>query len=166
MDFNNIAEIKKAGFTGFKKMKELFLDNSEIPREKGVYLILVLDKKTPDFLKIGSGGYFKGRNPNVSFDELKANWIAKTIVIYIGKAGGNGSSQTLQKRLKQYFGFGQGKNIGHQGGRYIWQLKNSGDLIVCWKTTPKAEPADVESKLIQEFKVNYNNHRPFANLKD
>lgn len=31
MTFNDIDEIKKAGFTGFKKMSELFLDSSMLP---------------------------------------------------------------------------------------------------------------------------------------
>ncbi|MDQ3192217.1 MAG: hypothetical protein M3Q58_11555 [Bacteroidota bacterium] len=115
MNFNDIDEIKKAGFTGFKKMGELFSDSSSIPRIKGVYLVLNLDSKPPEFLQVGSGGYFKGKNPNISLTELKSNWVDKNFVVYIGKAGKDGSNATLNSRLKQYFGFGQGRNIGHYG---------------------------------------------------
>ena len=59
--------------------------------------------------------------------------------------------------------FGQGKNIGHYGGRLIWQLKHSGDLVICWKGLPTEDPRKVEVKLIQEFVSKYSN-RPFANL--
>jgi len=129
MDFNNIADIKKAGFTGFKKMTELFFDSSSIPKIKGVYLILNPDYKKAEYLQIGTGGHFKGKNPNVSIDELKLNWVDNSLVVYIGKAGSETGSATLNSRLKQYFGFGQGRNIGHWGGRLIWQLKNSSNLL-------------------------------------
>lgn len=72
----------------------------------------------PEFLSHGTGGFFKGKDPNVSITELETNWVENTCVVYIGKAG-----TTLQKRLNQYLKFGNGQNIGHWGGRYIWQIK-------------------------------------------
>lgn len=164
MDFKDIGEIKKAGFKGFITIRELFVDSSVIPRIKGIYLVLSLTKKR-DFLIVGTGGHFKGKNPNVSISELNSNWIDHTIVVYIGKAGSDGSRATLQSRLRQYFGFGQGKNVGHWGGRLIWQLKNSADLIVCWKELPTGNPRTVEAELIQDF-VSKFSKRPFANLAD
>ena len=79
--------------------------------------------------------------------------------MYIGKA------TSLKKRLGQYLRFGQTKNVGHYGGRYIWQLKNHSDLIVCWKTTPQYDPREIEKGLILDFKREFG-ERPFANLKD
>ena len=154
MNFNDIEEIKKAGFTGFKKMNELFIDSSSIPNQKGVYLILNPERQK-DFLPAGTGGFFKGKNPNISIEQLKSNWVDDTIVVYIGKAGSEGGSATLKSRLKQYFGFGQGKNIGHYGGRLIWQLKNSKDLIVCWKPLTTEDPRTFESNLLQLFVKEY-----------
>jgi hypothetical protein len=55
--------------------------------------------------------------------------------------------------------------IGHWGGRYIWQLSNSDNLIICWKPT-KQDARDVESEMIEQFKREHNGCRPFANLKD
>ena len=165
MTFNDIDEITKAGFTGFKKMSELFADSSALPRTKGVYLVLNLSNKPPEFAPAGTGGHFKGKNPNVSIAELKANWVEKTIVVYIGKAGKDGSAATLHSRLKQYFGFGQGGNVGHWGGRLIWQLKNYNDLVVCWKALPTEDPRTFEATLIQQFISKFHN-RPFANLSD
>lgn len=163
MDFNDIDEIKKAGFVGFKKMSELFIDSSSIPKIKGVYLVLNPNYKKADYLQIGTGGYFKGKNPNVLMDELESNWVDNSLVVYIGKAGSETGSATLNSRLKQYFGFGQGKNIGHWGGRLIWQLKNSADLIVCWKPLPNDDPRTFESLLIKNFVTEFSK-RPFANL--
>ena len=165
MDFNNIDEIKKAGFIGFKKMSELFVDSSSIPKIKGVYLVLNPNFKKAEYLQIGTGGHFKGKNPNVLIDELKSNWVENSLVVYIGKAGSETSKATLNSRLKQYFGFGQGKNIGHWGGRLIWQLKNSADLIVCWKSLPNDDPRTFENQLIRKF-VSEFSKRPFANLAD
>ena len=165
MDFNKIDDIKKAGFEGFTTMQQLFVDRSQLPTTKGVYLVLNLDKTPPAFLPVGTGGHFKGRNPNVLLDELKANWVDKTLVVYIGKAGSDASSATLKSRLKQYFGFGQGKNIGHWGGRLIWQIAASHKLVVCWKPLPNEDPRTTEAQLIKEF-VKQFGQRPFANLAD
>jgi hypothetical protein len=164
MEFKNIEQIKEAGFVGFKKMKELFADNSTIPDIKGVYLILN-PSKSAEFLTVGTGGQFKGKNPNVEIEVLFKNWVDDTIVVYIGKAGKEGSSATLQSRLRQYFDFGKGKKVGHWGGRLIWQLSNSADLLVCWKSLPTDDPRKIESQLIMEFVSKYSK-LPFANLKN
>jgi len=165
MNYSNIEEVKKAGYTGFRSMGELFVDSSMLPKIRGVYLVLYPSGKSPEFLTVGTGGHFKGKNPNVSVAKLKENWVDGTIVLYIGKAGKDGSAATLQSRLRQYFSFGQGGNVGHWGGRLIWQLKNSKDLIVCWKALPTEDPRTVEATLIKQF-VSRFGKRPFANLSD
>jgi hypothetical protein len=166
MDFNNIDDIKKNGFVGFKTIRELFEKGSQLPAIKGVYLVLYCEKNEPIFCNEGTGGHFRGKTPNVSIDKLNENWVKNTLVIYIGKAGGNGAKPTLKSRLRQYFHFGRGKNVGHWGGRLIWQLKYSDELIVCWKTLQTETPRTVEASLIQEFKNQFEGQRPFANLAD
>jgi hypothetical protein len=156
MTFNDIDEIKKAGFIGFKKMSELFLDSSILPDNNEVYLVLNVDNKPGEFLTIGTGGHFKGKDPNISLADLKSNWVDNTKVVYIGKA------TSLRSRLRQYFSFGQGKNIGHYGGRLIWQIKYSKDLVVCWKSLT-TDPREFEADLIQQFVKTFG-YRPFANL--
>jgi hypothetical protein len=84
------------------------------------------------------------------------------LVLNIGKAGPG--KATLRSRLKQYIRFGQGEAVGHRGGRYIWQLAHSDDLLVCWKVTPDDVPRTVEKMLIEEFETVYG-RPPFANLK-
>lgn len=172
MNFNSLDNIKANGFLGFKKMSEVFKDKSAISKIKGVYLILYLDNTTPEFLEVGCGPalYKKKTNPNVSIEELKSNWVNDTIVINIGKAGGLNQKgvegkETLKSRLTTYFSFGLGNDVRHYGGRLIWQLKNSKDLVVCWKPTPEQEPRKIENNLVNEFKSIYG-QRPFANLRD
>ena len=154
-------ELKEAGFTGFKSVKDMIdggLDS--VTTAGGVYMILYFSPTgaMPDFLPIGTGGHFKGKDPNVPITELRDNWVDGTPVVYIGKA------TNLKNRLSQYMKFGQGKNIGHYGGRYIWQIPHSENLVVCWKMTDR-DPRNVEAELIQQFVCEYGK-RPFANLRD
>ena len=159
--------LKTLGFEGFKSMSELMAGaKSQIPYQMGVYVILRESNSEPIFMEEGTGGFFKGKNPNVSLSELRSNWVDGTSIVYIGKAGGMGSSATLNKRLGQYLRFGQGANVGHWGGRYIWQLKDSRDLVVCWKILSSEEPREMEQKMIEEFKSKHSRMRPFANLSD
>jgi len=165
MNFNNLQELRNEGFSGFKTVSKLFSDSSMIPDLKGVYLVLYLNKEPVQFVSIGTGGHFKGQNPNVPVSYLNEKWINSTIVVYIGKAGKEGGSATLKTRLKQYLRFGQGKNIGHWGGRLIWQIEKHEELVICWKSSINEDPRSYESGLIQQFVHRYNK-RPFANLSD
>ena len=61
--------------------------------------------------------------------------------------------------------FGQGKPVAHHGGRYIWQIKDSEELVVCWKSLENGKnPRQLEAEMIHEFKKKYGK-LPFANLK-
>lgn len=163
MRFSSIDEITKTGFVGFKSKAQLFADCSIIPKVKGVYLIIYQASEQPVFLEIGCGGFFKGRNPNVPISELRARWIPIRLSFTLAKQ----AEAIVQQRCIQGYCniwlFGKGKAIGHYGGRYIWQLKNSKDLMVCWKTLPNDEPRIVERQMIAEFKAQFQKS-PFANL--
>lgn len=163
----NREYLQSQGFEGFITIGEM-MDGLRtlIPAQKGVYVVLRESESDPQFLAAGTGGFFKGKNPNVSVAELKANWVEGTPVLYIGKAGGSDCSATLQKRLDQYLRFGRGANVGHWGGRYIWQLADSKDLVVCWKPLVNEDPRDVELRMTADFKAVHGGKRPFANLKD
>lgn len=159
MEFQSVSQIKEAGFCGFVTVESLFnFGYASIPEEGGVYMILRRSVSKPVFLSKGTGGYFKEKEPNVDIDVLKANWVEGTCVMYIGKA------TSLKKRISQYIRFGHGANVGHYGGRFIWQLADSKDLFVCWKPS-RINPRTEESALIQEF-IGHYGERPFANLQD
>lgn len=155
MKLFNKEELLFNGFFGFKTIQELSTSKSLIPKQNGVYLILNLEKEIK-FLEKGTGGYFKGKDPNVELDVLQKKWVDDTNVVYIGKA------TDLQKRLNQYFRFGNGKNVGHYGGRYIWQLENSKNLMVCWKALEE-ESREAEKELSNLFMSKFNK-LPFANI--
>lgn len=157
MGKNVIGELKDSGFTGFIPVSELREGGLKmIPDVSGVYMVLRISDVHPEFLVIGSGGRFKGRDPNVPVEVLKANWVEGTPVLYIGKA------TSLRKRISQYLGFGHGKPIGHWGGRYIWQLADVTQFLFCWLQVDGNADA-VETDMISRFRERYG-CRPFANL--
>ena len=162
MDFNSIDDIKEFGFTGFHTVGSLWDDSTLIPKIRGVYLVLN-PVRSAKYLLPGVGGFFKGKDPNISMEELNANYVDNVLVIYIGKAGGTSNNATLHSRIRQYLRFGQGKNVGHWGGRLIWQIKHNQELVFCWKPTPRSEPRDIEKELLDAFSEQFK-RLPFANL--
>jgi hypothetical protein len=163
VNLGSIDDIRQRGFHGFLPISALQTSKCcQVPNEPGVYLILGRNSAQPEFLVESVGGHFKKRNPTVSVDRLQEKWVENALILNIGKAGPG--KATLKSRLKQYLRFGQGHKAGHRGGRYIWQLTNSSNLLVCWKTTGDALPRTVEKTLIEEFRA-VHGKLPFANLK-
>ncbi len=85
---------------------------------------------------------------NIQYEIMAVQW--NTILLCLLKAPPN-------------LRFGQTKNVGHWGGRYIWQIKKHSDLIFCWKPTPKDDPREIEKQLLSQYIKNFGG-RPFANL--
>jgi hypothetical protein len=163
VNFDNIDGIRQSGFHGFLPISALKASGCcEVPNAPGIYLILNPNTTRPDFLPVSIGGHFKGKDPTVEISRLESKWVEDALVLNIGKAGLGGA--TLKSRLKQYMRFGRGEAIGHRGGRYIWQLRHSCNLLVCWKVIPDGVPRAVEKALIAEFTTVYGK-LPFANLK-
>ncbi len=163
MNFNDRKELEYNGFKGFKSVKDLWEDRKMIPKKMGVYLVINPHFKNTKFINPGVGGFFKGKDPNVAISELEDNLVLNSHVIYIGKAGGSMVQATLHSRLGQYLSFGKTKNVGHAGGRYIWQIQDCEKLIFCWKETPNSEPVSVERDMINDF-IKQFGKMPYANL--
>ena len=71
IDFGEIESFKNEGFYGFVSVKSLLNNYSQIPAIRGVYMVLRIITKEPFFLDKGSGGYFKGTDPNVAIKSYK-----------------------------------------------------------------------------------------------
>jgi len=149
-----------SGFKGFIRVGQLMENGcSIIDDAPGVYLILRRSNEPPIFFEKGTGGWFKGIDPNVPISVLKEKWVEGTEIMYIGKAG-----TSLRKRLRAYMRFGDGIDAPHKGGRYIWQLADSRELRVCWKALPAAVNSEmVEMLMIGKFLDKYGK-LPFANI--
>ena len=149
-----------AGFSGLYTIAALQASRpSAVPDEPGVYLLLRDSRSPPVFVARSTGGWFKGRDPSVGKDVLQGAWVPSSQVLYIGKA----ATQTLRKRLAQYFAFGGGRAVGHWGGRYVWHLADAQSLLVAWKVTEASAARATEKDLIAEFAAAHGK-RPFANL--
>lgn len=156
-DFSR-QSLERAGFRGFVSFDAL--DPSAVSPEPGVYIVLREDvlrehQSRPKVLEVSVGGHFKGRDPSVPVELLENRWIEGASAVYIGKA------TSLRTRLRQFRDFGRGRPIGHWGGRYIWQLAASGDLVVAWRACPN--PGAEEGRLLRAFEAQYG-RLPFANI--
>lgn len=157
---NEPVDWPSSGFKGFIRVGQLMENGcSLIDDAPGVYLIIRRSTEPPVFLEKGTGGWFKGIDPNVPVSALRDKWVEGTEIMYIGKAG-----TSLRKRLRHYMRFGIGIDAPHKGGRHIWQLADNRELRVCWHVLPSAvDPEMVEMLMIEKFKDKYGK-LPFANI--
>jgi hypothetical protein len=153
--------LESSGFHGFTRFQDL-RDGalSTVPQTEGAYVVLRRSAAPPAFLTESCGGHFKGKNPTVSTAVLEANWVDDAQVVYVGR------TNNLQRRLREFAAYGAGKPVGHQGGRYIWQLEDSDDLLVAWKRCSENQTAgSLEAELVTVFKAEHR-RLPFANIAD
>jgi hypothetical protein len=157
------AGLREAGFTGFVPFAEFLA--SSVPAEPGVYMVVRPDAAPPRFLSSSCAGWFKRKDPSVSVELLEQAWLPGATVVYIGKAGrGKAGDRGLRSRLEEYHRFGRGEPVGHSGGRYIWQLADSDQLLVAWRETPEQDSEAIEDELLADF-VAAHGALPFANLR-
>jgi hypothetical protein len=148
--------LEAVGFAGFLSIRQLRRSLADAPLVGGVYVVVRLSVEAPHFRVTGSGGRFKGEDPNVPLATLRAKWVPRASVVYIGKAG------SLSDRVASLIAFGAGHAVGHRGGRYLWQLADAESLLVAWR--PEAEPERAEAALLDAFRVQHG-MLPFANLR-
>ncbi len=151
--------MRRAGFTGWRTWRELRDADYPIPPKPLCYLIYRDSDEPPRFRATSPGGHFKGKDPTVPTGILAAKWVAGAHVINIGKA------DVGRTRLKAYARFGAGEPVAHWGGRYIWQLPDSENLLVAWHEIGWVETArDYERRLLARFRELHDTRLPFANL--
>ncbi len=153
-------DLEAVGFAGWQTWEELRAsDFASQPHGPAAYVVYAPAGSDPVFLPESPAGLFRGKDPTVGVDVLEAEWIPGAGVIYIGQ------SNDAARRMKQFARFGAGELVGHWGGRYIWQLGNSSELLVAWHRISWAEEArEYEKRLLAHFRELHQGARPFANL--
>lgn len=154
------ADLEQVGFVGWQGWDELrAADFSTVPSGPVAYVIYRSSASELAFLSASPGGRFKGKDPTAPVELLRAKWVPDSDVVYIGKA------DIASRRLKQFARFGAGERVAHWGGRYIWQLADSAELLVAWHPVSWTESArDYEKRLLTYFSELHGGARPFANL--
>ena len=152
--------LEAARFAGWRTWQQLRdSDLTDVPAGPATYVVYRPSGDVPVFADANPGGRFKGQDPTIAVETLHANWVPGAHAVYIGKA------DKARRRLKQFARFGAGDPIGHWGGRYIWQLADSDELLVAWHAIDWDEVARAyEKRLLAHFGDLDEGRRPFANL--
>lgn len=153
-------DLEAAGFQGWDTWDSLRRsDFGPVTGGPAAYVVYRQATGSPTFLPSNPGGHFKDKDPTVPVATLATNYVTDAHVVYIGKA------DVADRRLKQFARFGAGEKIGHWGGRYIWQLEDSANLLVAWHPISWSEAARAyEKRLLAHFGALHGGVRPFANL--
>lgn len=145
---------RAAGWHGFVRLTTI--SPATLPVEHGVYVVLRDASKPPVFVDPRSMP--KRRRAWYAHAQLESRWVIGAEVVYLGKAGSAGG---LRERVIDF-----ARNAsGHSGGRSIWQLADSGDLLVAWVETPGEDPQDLEDQLLFGFQRDHDGRLPFANVR-
>jgi hypothetical protein len=148
--------LRRAGFSGFVPVRPTYFDRcATVAVGPAVYVVIRTATSGPLILKESPAGRFKGKDPTIAPALLRAKWVAKAPVLYIGKA------DELRRRLRQLLDFAYGKPVGHWGGRYLWQVAGSDDWLIAWRS--EANPRATEAALLQAFVAEFGS-LPYANL--
>jgi hypothetical protein len=155
------AGLLTRGFVGFQRFERI--DLTLVPALPGVYVVLREKESRPVFLDHSPAGWFKGQDPTVPVTELEAAWPDGAHCVYIGKAGsGAPGGRSLRQRIREFRRYGDGRPVGHQGGRRIWQLADADDYVLSWLPTPGRDPEVLEAQLLRAFVAEYG-MRPIGN---
>lgn len=150
-----VASLRDEGFVGFVPLVEV--KPEAVPSSPGVYVVLRVSESGPEFLEKNEAWPFRG-DPTVAQSVLAGAWVRGVPVVYIGQA------KTLRSRIGAYRRHGTGGHSKHWGGRYVWQLADNRELLICWRPCAEDEdPGTVEAALIADFRNQYGS-LPFANL--
>jgi len=154
---------------GWRTWRELRSSElADVPCKPGAYVVFRPSKAHPRFIHPSPAGWFKAQDPSVSIERLKDEWVPGAHVVYIGKAAFRRRRkliEALRERLGEFARFGAGEAIGHKGGRLIWQLADSDELLVAWQEVTWGEDArGYEKRLLCRFGALHGGRRPFANL--
>ena len=97
-ELTSVSGLQSLGFEGFRTVASLRDEGLDgIAAEPGVYLVIRCNTLPPRFLAAGTGGHFKGQNPNVPVSRLTEEWVGGALlVLYVGQAGSNSNTSGVK----------------------------------------------------------------------
>jgi hypothetical protein len=149
---------QEAGFEGFLPFSRLLAETTLVPTVPGIYVVLRNPNNDPVFLNKSPAGWFKDKNPSVTTDQLASSWVRNAHMLYIGA-----TSRTLRQRVRELVRFGNGANVGHYGGRMLWQLDGIWSAKLAWRQAESEDAGDDKRQLLDLFDGMYGS-LPFANI--
>ncbi len=142
-------------------LKDLVKNPRYLPKANGLYIAQVpKDIITVNFLNTTTAPtIWKGENTVVDKNFLadKFNQGDK-ITVYIGSAH-HAKCDGLKSRVAQFIKYGtnhrskNGKPASHNGGCYLWQMENWGDVLLYWFETEDSKV--IERKLLNLYLEEY-----------
>lgn len=158
-----VEGLRRQGFEGFVRFADLEL--AQIPTEPGIYVVVWDGTGLPPIAETSVGGWFKGKDPSISRVEAVSRLLPGVQLLYLGKASiGSMGNRGLRKRIDEFAKFGQGKPVGHWGGRLIWQIQDPAQLRIAWKVIKDMDPEVAEKAHLLAFKGEFG-QLPYANLR-
>ena len=141
-------------------LKELVKNPRFLPKKNGLYIVQFPDNISLNFLNTTTAPtIWKGENTVVDKEFLldKYNQGDK-VTAYIGSAH-HKKNDGLKTRVAQFIRYGtnyrskSGKPASHNGGCYLWQVENWGDLLLYWYETENSK--EIERKLLDLYLKEY-----------
>jgi hypothetical protein len=151
-----IDHLRDLGFIGFVPLASLPKRCPSLTAEPGVYVVVRDPASTHGYLDRSVGGRFKGQDGTVDVPTLTDAWVPGPDCLYIGQ-----TTTRVRSRVECLVAYGRGEPVGHRGGRYLWQLRQHGELLVAWQVND--DPIRLERELLDAFETGYG-RLPFASL--
>ena len=96
--------LEESGFADVESVSALQRSMSRVPRDPGIYVVLAPSTGEGRFLPEGTGGAFKGKDPNVATDLLASRWHASASVAWRAEVDPRASEVTLLGEFVERYG--------------------------------------------------------------
>lgn len=138
--------LQQSGFEGFHHLYERRQEQfGQIPEGPGVYIILRENREPVKFL--------------TSDADLAERWVADAQVIFIGHA------ENLRERVSGVALKSAGRNGRNWSGQVVWQVSDTENLTVSWRSSSSAEEANADRRQLLDSFVDHYGRPPFGNRR-
>ena len=133
---------------------------TDLPDVPGIYVVYWTTDTSPEFMDDAGKAMFATptNSPHLRMKWDKIQSAIPTDIIYFGKA------DNIRRRVRLLIRFGVGKANNHQGGEWIWQIREIASAEVLVQSCPSGKQLAFENWLLYTFYADHNDY-PLANRK-